>query len=29
MTSLGDPDEAFRYHHSYVMAVARKRPGNR
>jgi ubiquinone/menaquinone biosynthesis C-methylase UbiE len=25
MESLGDPDEAFRYHHSYVMAVARKR----
>ncbi len=25
MASLGDPDEAFRYHHSYVLAVARKR----
>ena len=25
MASLGDPDEAFRYHHSYVVAVARKR----
>ena len=25
MSSLGDPDDAFRYHHSYVMAVARKR----
>jgi ubiquinone/menaquinone biosynthesis C-methylase UbiE len=25
MASLGDPDEAFRYHHSYVIAVARKR----
>ena len=25
MVSLGDPDETFRYHHSYVMAVARKR----
>jgi len=25
MQSLGDPDDAFRYHHSYVMAVARKR----
>ncbi len=25
MDSLGDPDEAFRYHHSYLMAVARKR----
>jgi ubiquinone/menaquinone biosynthesis C-methylase UbiE len=24
MASLGDPDDAFRYHHSYVMAVARK-----
>jgi ubiquinone/menaquinone biosynthesis C-methylase UbiE len=22
MASLGDPDDAFRYHHSYVMAVA-------
>jgi ubiquinone/menaquinone biosynthesis C-methylase UbiE len=25
MASLGDPDEAFRYHHSYLMAVALKR----
>ncbi len=25
MASLGDPDEAFRYHHSYLLAVARKR----
>jgi ubiquinone/menaquinone biosynthesis C-methylase UbiE len=25
MASLGDPDDAFRYHHSYVLAVARKR----
>src|SRR5579864_1766707 len=25
MDSLGDPDDAFRYHHSYLMAVARKR----
>jgi ubiquinone/menaquinone biosynthesis C-methylase UbiE len=25
MESLGDPDEAFRYHHSYLIAVARKR----
>jgi ubiquinone/menaquinone biosynthesis C-methylase UbiE len=25
MDSLGDPDEAFRYHHSYLIAVARKR----
>ena len=25
MASLGDPDEAFRYHHSYVVAVATKR----
>ena len=24
MESLGDPDDAFRYHHSYVIAVARK-----
>jgi len=24
MESLGDPDDAFRYHHSYLMAVARK-----
>jgi ubiquinone/menaquinone biosynthesis C-methylase UbiE len=24
MASLGDQDEAFRYHHSYVIAVARK-----
>jgi ubiquinone/menaquinone biosynthesis C-methylase UbiE len=24
MASLGDPDDAFRYHHSYVIAVARK-----
>ncbi len=24
MASLGDPDEAFRYHHSYLLAVARK-----
>ena len=25
MGSLGDPDDAFRYHHSYLMAVATKR----
>ena len=25
MSSLGDPDEAFRYHHSYVLAVATRR----
>jgi ubiquinone/menaquinone biosynthesis C-methylase UbiE len=25
MASLGDPDDAFRYHHSYVVAVASKR----
>jgi SAM-dependent methyltransferase len=25
MASLGDPDEAFRYHHSYLLAVATKR----
>ncbi len=25
MSSLGDPDDAFRYHHSYVVVVARKR----
>ena len=25
MESLGDPDEAYRYHHSYLIAVARKR----
>src|SRR5579872_1807207 len=25
MASLGDPDEAFRYHHSYVLVVATKR----
>jgi ubiquinone/menaquinone biosynthesis C-methylase UbiE len=25
MASLGDPDDAFRYHHSYVLVVARKR----
>lgn len=25
MSSLGDPDDAFRYHHSYVLALARKR----
>src|SRR5215472_2543801 len=24
MTSLGDPDDAFRYHHSYVFAIAKK-----
>ena len=24
MASLGDPDDAFRYHHSYLLAVARK-----
>jgi ubiquinone/menaquinone biosynthesis C-methylase UbiE len=24
MASLGDPDEAFRYHHSYLLAVAQK-----
>jgi ubiquinone/menaquinone biosynthesis C-methylase UbiE len=24
MASLGDPDDAFRYHHSYVLAVAKK-----
>jgi ubiquinone/menaquinone biosynthesis C-methylase UbiE len=27
MASLGDPDDAFRYHHSYVIVVARKRSG--
>src|ERR1700674_2878277 len=27
MASLGDPDDAFRYHHSYVIAVARRRSG--
>jgi len=27
MASLGDPDDAFRYHHSYVIAVAIKRSG--
>jgi ubiquinone/menaquinone biosynthesis C-methylase UbiE len=25
MESLGDPDDAYRYHHSYLIAVARKR----
>jgi hypothetical protein len=25
MDSLGDPDDAFRYHHSYLLAVATKR----
>jgi ubiquinone/menaquinone biosynthesis C-methylase UbiE len=25
MESLGDPDDAFRYHHSFLMAVATKR----
>lgn len=25
MASLGDPDDAFRYHHSYVLVVAHKR----
>src|SRR5690349_4560597 len=25
MAALGDPDDAFRYHHSYLLAVARKR----
>jgi len=25
MQSLGDPDDAFRYHHSYLLAVAEKR----
>ena len=25
MASLGDPDDAWRYHHSYLLAVARKR----
>jgi ubiquinone/menaquinone biosynthesis C-methylase UbiE len=25
MASLGDPDDAFRYHHSYLLAVAKKR----
>jgi ubiquinone/menaquinone biosynthesis C-methylase UbiE len=25
MESLGDPDDSFRYHHSYLMAVATKR----
>jgi ubiquinone/menaquinone biosynthesis C-methylase UbiE len=25
MASLGDPDDAFRYHHSYLLAVVRKR----
>ena len=24
MASLGDPDDAFRYHHSYVFAIATK-----
>jgi hypothetical protein len=24
MASLGDPDDAFRYHHSYLIAIARK-----
>jgi hypothetical protein len=24
MASLGEPDEAFRYHHSYVLALAKK-----
>ncbi|HKW71968.1 MAG TPA: methyltransferase domain-containing protein [Candidatus Dormibacteraeota bacterium] len=25
MASLGDPDDAFRYHHSYLLVVAKKR----
>ena len=25
MDSLGDPDDAFRYHHSYLMAVGIRR----
>jgi ubiquinone/menaquinone biosynthesis C-methylase UbiE len=25
MASLGDPDDSFRYHHSYLLTVARKR----
>jgi ubiquinone/menaquinone biosynthesis C-methylase UbiE len=25
MASLGDPDDAFRYHHSYLLAVAQKK----
>jgi hypothetical protein len=25
MDSLGDPDDAYRYHHSYLIVVARKR----
>ena len=25
MTSLGDPDDAYRYHHSYLIVIARKR----
>jgi ubiquinone/menaquinone biosynthesis C-methylase UbiE len=25
MASLGDPDEAYRYHHSFLIAIARKR----
>lgn len=25
MASLGDPDDAFRYHHSYLLAVAKKK----
>jgi hypothetical protein len=25
MASLGDPDDAYRYHHSYLIAIARKR----
>lgn len=25
MASLGDPDDAFRYHHSYVLAIAKKK----
>lgn len=25
MASLGDPDDAFRYHHSYLLALAQKR----
>jgi hypothetical protein len=24
MASLGDPDDAWRYHHSYLLAVARR-----
>jgi hypothetical protein len=24
MESLGDPDDAYRYHHSYLIAVAKK-----